>query len=75
VIHSGHPPPSPFSEHDLLQVAGRCGLHVVQFGDHGRCRSAILETWTPPEPAAAATIVKERRWAEESVTYLKPLFG
>lgn len=58
--------------------AGQGMLDVAALRDavalHGRCRNAILETWTPPEPAIGATIEKERRWAEESVTYLKTRF-
>ena len=42
---------------------------------HGRCESAILELWTPPESDAEKTIVKEARWAEESLRYLKPFFA
>ena len=59
--------------------AGRGMLDVPALRDtiaaHGRCRSAVLETWTPPEPALADTLAKERRWAEESIVYLKPLFA
>jgi sugar phosphate isomerase/epimerase len=58
--------------------AGQGMLDVRKIRDtiaaHGRCRSAILETWTPPEGTLAATLAKERRWAEESIAYLKPLF-
>jgi sugar phosphate isomerase/epimerase len=58
--------------------AGQGMLEVPALRDavavHGRCRSAILETWTPPEPTIAATIAKERRWAEDSIAYLKTLF-
>jgi len=39
----------------------------------GRDPNAILELWTPPEEALGDTIAKERRWAEESVTYLRTL--
>lgn len=39
----------------------------------GQPRSAILELWTPPEPDIEATVAKERRWAEESVAYLRAL--
>lgn len=35
------------------------------------CTSAILEQWTPPEETIEATIEKEARWAEQSITYLK----
>ena len=36
-----------------------------------RCRSAILEQWTPPEKSIEKTIEKEARWAEISIKYLK----
>jgi 3-oxoisoapionate decarboxylase len=36
-----------------------------------KCRSAILELWTPPEKEIEDTIIKEDRWAEESIKYLK----
>jgi 3-oxoisoapionate decarboxylase len=36
-----------------------------------RCKSAILEQWTPPEEITEATIEKEARWAEQSIKYLK----
>lgn len=38
---------------------------------HGRCASAIVETWPPPESDLAATLSKEQRWAEESITVLR----
>jgi sugar phosphate isomerase/epimerase len=38
------------------------------------CQSAILELWTPPEQDIEATIIKEKKWAEESINYLKPIF-
>ncbi|MBP7142621.1 MAG: TIM barrel protein [Opitutaceae bacterium] len=40
----------------------------------GRCRTAVLETWTPPESDIEATIAKERKWANQSLAFLKPLF-
>lgn len=40
---------------------------------YGRCESAILELWTPPEQEVAATIAKEDDWAVESVAYLRGL--
>lgn len=63
-------------------VAGRpAGEGMLEIGDlldsvqrHGRCKTAILELWTPPEPTVAATIEKEARWAAQSLSYLKPLF-
>jgi sugar phosphate isomerase/epimerase len=36
-----------------------------------RCRSAILEQWTPPEQSIQQTIEKESLWAEKSIIYLK----
>ena len=41
----------------------------------GRCHSAILEQWTPPEPQIEQTVAKEDHWATESINYLKPLFA
>ncbi len=38
------------------------------------CRSAVLELWTPPEPAIADTVKKEREWAEISIRYLRQHF-
>jgi sugar phosphate isomerase/epimerase len=38
-----------------------------------RCRSAILELWTPPEKDIEDTIMKEEKWADESIDYLKKL--
>jgi len=37
------------------------------------CQSAILELWTPPEENINDTIIKEDRWADESIGYLKSL--
>lgn len=48
---------------------------LEQVRAHGRCESAILELWTPPESDPAKTIAKEARWAEDSLKYLKPLFA
>ncbi len=36
-----------------------------------RCRSAILEQWTPPDKTIKETVAKEARWAEQSINYLK----
>lgn len=37
----------------------------------GRCQSAILELWTPPESSMKETIEKEARWAQQSVAWLR----
>ena len=44
---------------------------VAQVASHGRCRSAILELWTPPAPRLADTIRKEAEWVAASVAFLK----
>jgi sugar phosphate isomerase/epimerase len=36
-----------------------------------QCRSAILELWTPPELNMGMTLEKERKWAAESINFLK----
>jgi hypothetical protein len=38
-----------------------------------KCKSAILELWTPPEKNIEDTVVKEDKWADESIEYLKNL--
>jgi sugar phosphate isomerase/epimerase len=47
---------------------------VAALSETGRCHSAILELWTPPEQSIADTIRKEEKWAAESIEYLKHLF-
>jgi sugar phosphate isomerase/epimerase len=47
------------------------GELVSALSERGLCRSAILELWTPPEPGIEDTILKEERWASESIDYLK----
>jgi sugar phosphate isomerase/epimerase len=55
--------------------AGRGMLNISELvsalSEKGLCRSAILELWTPPEAAIEDTILKEERWASESIKYLK----
>lgn len=48
---------------------------VAQLGKFGRCRSAVLELWTPPEPTLDETLVKEAHWADESIRYLRTLIA
>lgn len=38
-----------------------------------KCRSAILELWTPPEENIGLTLAKEHRWAIESIGYMKKM--
>jgi sugar phosphate isomerase/epimerase len=42
---------------------------------YGRCVSAVLELWTPPESRIEETIAKEARWAKQSLDYVRPLFA
>lgn len=57
------------------RMAGRGILNipwvVESVARHGRCQTAVLEQWVPPESDPVATIAKEADWAEESLTYLK----
>ena len=55
----------------MLDIPGLLGV----IREHGRCQSAILELWTPPESTPEKTIATEARWADESLHYLKPLFA
>jgi sugar phosphate isomerase/epimerase len=48
---------------------------ISKISETGKCQSAILELWTPPEPTMVQTIAKEAAWAEESIAYLKKLFN
>lgn len=38
---------------------------------YGKCKSAILELWTPPEKTLLETIEKESRWVDSSVAFIK----
>jgi sugar phosphate isomerase/epimerase len=39
-----------------------------------KCKTAILEQWTPPEETIEKTIEKERDWAGRSISHLKNYF-
>jgi len=58
----------PFGEGDLP-------LQWILSELPGKCRTAILEQWTPPEESLDETVTKERIWAEKSVSYLKKYFN
>ena len=47
---------------------------LEQLAPHGRCQTAVLETWPPPEANLDATLAKESSWAAQSIRYLKPFF-
>ena len=42
---------------------------------YGKCHSAILELWPPPEKEVEATIKKEELWVGESARYLRGIIG
>ena len=54
---------------------GRLNIREVvnKLKQKGQCSSSILELWTPPEQDIKSTILKENRWAEESIEYLKKI--
>lgn len=39
-----------------------------------QCKSAILESWTPPDETIEKTMAKEAEWAMQSIEYLKTNF-
>lgn len=53
--------------------AGQMDLDFVRerLESAARCRSAVLELWTPPENDAEQTIAKEAQWAAQSLEFLK----
>lgn len=53
----------------ILNISGL----IAKISVTGRCQSAILELWTPPENSMEQTILKEGLWANESIEYLKRL--
>jgi 3-oxoisoapionate decarboxylase len=66
-----------------FSVTGRpagCGLVdwpkvLNRLHSFGRCQTAILELWTPPEQRLEDTIAKEAAWAGQSIDYLRPYFS
>jgi len=46
---------------------------IFKLNQLGRCHSAILELWTPPETDLKDTISKEEEWADRSIKYLKTI--
>ena len=39
-----------------------------------KCKTAILEQWTPPDETIEKSIEKEREWAKKSIKYLRSYF-
>ena len=50
------------------------GWLLDQLAPFGRCQTAVLELWTPPELVISETVAKEEAWAFQSVHYLRPFF-
>lgn len=48
---------------------------VAQLRETGKCRSAILELWTPPDEDIENTIAREDKWAQESIEYMKGIIN
>ena len=46
---------------------------IEKLSGMNRCNSAILELWTPPELKIEDTILKEDKWATESIQFLKTI--
>jgi sugar phosphate isomerase/epimerase len=44
-----------------------------KLGSYGKCRSAILELWTPPDETLAKTMEREEAWAHESILYMNKI--
>lgn len=57
------------------RVAGRGMLNISEFlqslQPFGRCQSAVLETWVPPESDLKTTTEKEACWVDESMDFLR----
>ena len=51
------------------------GKVIARLNEKGQCNSAILELWTPPEENIESTIIKENKWAQESIEYLKKIIN
>jgi 3-oxoisoapionate decarboxylase len=47
---------------------------LQKLAPYAKCRSAILEFWLPFENDLQTTLEKEKRWTQDSLQYLKPLF-
>ncbi len=47
---------------------------LARLAPFNRCQSAILELWTSPEPDLTTTLLKEQKWAQESLKTLSPYF-
>lgn len=46
---------------------------LTKLRPYGRCMSAILEQWVPPEKTIDETWKKEMQWAEDGIQHLKQL--
>ena len=59
--------------------AGQGMVHLTELlevlAPFDRCKSALLELWTPPEAELEETVRKEAVWAAQSLDYLRPFFA
>lgn len=78
-------------DYTIKRVEHQMGFHVTgtiagqgmlpikwlfnEVGKYGKCQSAILELWPPPEKDVEATIRKEELWVGESISYLQGIVG
>lgn len=46
---------------------------VTEISKYGRCTTATLEVWSDPEPTINATLIKEKKWVNASLDYLKTI--
>jgi len=46
---------------------------IEKLKSFGKCRSAILELWTPPAGNLSETLKKEEAWANESMLYMRKI--
>ena len=48
---------------------------LAALAPHNRCRTAILELWTPPAATVSETLRQEEQWAERSMANLRCMNG
>jgi sugar phosphate isomerase/epimerase len=48
-------------------------LLMEKLAKYNRCQSAVLEQWVPWQSSLEETIHTEKKWAEQSISYLKSL--
>jgi hypothetical protein len=46
---------------------------LEKISPYGKCRSAILELWTPPAGNLQETLGREESWTRESIEYIRKI--